>query len=118
MKTERRNLWMAALAALLVMSLALPSVSADGKGRMLKLEITEAGKAKPTVKINLPLSLVEMVMDVVEIDEDEVSVRSGVVDVGGQKIDFRKLMDELKSLPPTEFLSIEDEDATVKIWLD
>ena len=104
----------AGLAGLLILLLALPAMATDDAGRALRIEITEAGKDRPTVKLNLPLSLVEMLIDIVEIDEGDMSIREGVIRPGDEKIDVRKML----ALPPTEFVVIEDEDARVKIWLD
>jgi hypothetical protein len=114
--------WLAAVAlALLVAMFALPLTgAAEGEGKWIKVEITEGEQTTPTVKVNVPLNLIEGLLDAVEFTEptEGITVSKGIVVFEGNRIDLRKMIQELKKLPRTEFVTVEDGDMKVKVWIE
>jgi hypothetical protein len=84
---------------------AEPGRSEDGP-RWLRVRIVEKGKKKATVKVNLPLFPVHAVGDDVPIPGCEGRKRSTLGEV-------------LRALDTGEnLLEIDDDDATVRVWVE
>lgn len=74
----------------------------------LKLSVYDKKEKKNTVKITLPLTLVEILS---ECDKD-----SKILD--DTDLDLKKLMKILKKNGPMTLIEIDDDDQLVKIWLE
>jgi len=82
--------------------------AADHDPQWFRVRIVEKGKKKATVKVNLPLSLVHAFGDDVPIPGCDEKGR-GHLTVG----EVLKALDSGESL-----VEIEDDDATVRIWVE
>lgn len=104
-------------AAFLAAMVALPRVapSAETATPWIHVRVEEAQKDS-RVHVNLPLSVVEAVLEAAP----EIIESHGKVHIGhhhGMKIeDVRRAWKELASVGDAELVSVEDEDETVKIW--
>ena len=106
---------------LVIAAVALVSaVAFSAEPTFLKLTVQEKGYTQPNVKVNIPLSLIEVVADAI----NEETLNLGEIDAAfvelKQKdgIDIRKLWDGIKKLGPTDFIEVENEKEHVKVWKD
>jgi len=75
-----------------------------------KILVTEKDGSKEKVKISLPISLVEMMINACPEEKFEVD--------HGCQIDIRKIWNELKKAGPLALIEVEDHGETVKIWFE
>lgn len=89
-----------------------PAASAAGQKNAKWFKIVVTGKAgtREEVKISLPISLVEMMIDACA--EEKFTVDHGC------RIDIRKIWNELKKAGPLALVEVEDHGETVKIWFE
>jgi tetratricopeptide (TPR) repeat protein len=79
--------------------------------RMLRVRIYEARSPKPKVSINLPMALAEMLFQSLPDDAK--------ADLNRKGYDAEKLWKKLRTLGPTEILTIDGEDGErIQIWLE
>jgi hypothetical protein len=101
-----------ALAALLAVALAAPVVA---QTPWIHVEVDESGGDDAHVKVNLPLSIVEVVLSAAPekiLKEGKIHVHHhGDIDVA----DLRRAWRELRESGDTELVSVEDRDATVSV---
>jgi hypothetical protein len=96
---------------------ALPgtAASADTATPWVHVRVEEAQK-ESRVNVNLPLSVVEAVLEATP----EILESQGKVHIGrhhGMKIeDVRRVWKELAAAGDAELVTVEDEDETVKVW--
>ncbi|MCX6553493.1 MAG: hypothetical protein NTZ12_00535 [Candidatus Aminicenantes bacterium] len=76
----------------------------------LKIVVSDKAEAKEKVKISLPISLVEMMINA--YPEEKFRVEHGC------QIDIRKIWNELKKAGPLALVEVEDHGETVKIWFE
>jgi len=99
--------------ALLFASLASP-LAAQKKDPWFHVEVKE-NKAEPEyVKVNLPMSMVDVALDVIKdkkfskgrfkLPTDEVSLA-----------DMRKIWNELKNTPDAEFVTVQQKNETIRV---
>lgn len=86
------------------------SRSGQNNVQCFKIVVTEKGGVKEEVKISLPVSLVEMVINACPEEKLELD--------HGCRIDIRKIWKELKKAGPLALVEIEDHGETVKIWIE
>jgi hypothetical protein len=79
--------------------------------KWLKVLITDKRAKRDTVKITLPLVLVEAFVRCA--DDKHVRMHDADCD-----IDFQALLAELKKAGPTALIEISDDDAVLKVWLE
>ena len=106
----RRNL-------VLPVAFLVPTLAVAGDPAFLHLTVQEKGYNEPNVKVNIPLSLIDVVADAIK-DDDVVKIDGVLDDIEREGIDIRKLWTGLKDLGPTDFIEIENEDDHVKVWKD
>lgn len=75
-----------------------------------KILVTDKTGDKEKVKISLPISLVEMMINA--CPEEKFQVEHGC------QIDIKKIWNELKKAGPLALVEVEDHGETVKIWLE
>ena len=87
-------------------------VSATGQKSVqwFKILVTDKTGEAEKVKISLPISLVEMMINA--CPEEKFKVDHGC------QIDIRKIWDELKKTGPLALVEVEDHGETVKIWFE
>lgn len=88
-----------------------PEYKAGEEVKWFKLLVMDNETKKEKVKITLPISLIEIVLECVDeedlkIDEDEC------------EIDIKELFAELKRLGPAVLIEITEDDETIKIWFE
>lgn len=87
-----------------------PQAGGSG-GRFVRLRIYERGKTEPTVSLNFPLVLAEMLFKSLPDDAKRDLKREGY--------DADNFFERLRKLPPTEILTIEGDDKErIQIWIE
>ncbi len=96
-----------ALARLTKKGQSAPSVS----GKWVRVKIYERGKKDPSVSLNVPMVLAEMLYKSLPEDAREDLRREGY--------DAESFWERLRRLPPTEILTIEGDDGErIQIWIE
>ena len=86
-----------------------PAVN-HGDMHWFKILVTGKAGAKEEIKISLPVSLVEMMINACPEEKFEVE--------HGCRIDIKKIWNELKKAGPLALVEVEDHGETVKIWFE
>jgi hypothetical protein len=110
---KRRNGALAALA------LALPLLAVPGNARAagsedvwVRVEVNRPGTDRSQVKVNLPLSLIEVVVDSIDKREFMAEIESE------HSLDIAKMWREIRRMEAEEFLTVESEKEHVRVWKD
>lgn len=99
----------------LTLALALPAAAFATDGPWLHVEVTEDGGDGAKVKVNVPLSLASMAMEMVPDDViSEGHVRLEDCDLTVHEI--RQMWNELRDAGDAEFVTIEEDDETVRVF--
>lgn len=96
------------LAAILLTS------SAFAADRWLHVHVDEAGEDGEKVRVNIPLSIVEKILPVLETDE----MKNGTVHIGKEEMgnaDLRKMWDAVKSLEDADFVTVQGTRQNVRV---
>ena len=108
--------WKTLFPAILAAALLIPGLAmADGKeGAWIHIEVTEDGEDGAKVKVNLPLSLAAMAL---EMAPDEVfsDGRIQIEDTDITVEQMRELWNELRDVGDAEFVTIEEDDEIVRV---
>jgi len=83
---------------------------AGQKAQWFKILVVGKDKEGEKVKITLPVSLMEIIMNA--SPEKKFHVENGC------EIDIRRVWNELKAAGPLALVEVEDHEETVKIWLE
>jgi len=86
------------------------SASGQNSVQWFKIMVTGKDGSKEKVKISLPISLVEMMINACPEEKFEVE--------HGCRIDIKKIWNELKKAGPLALVEVEDHGETVKIWFE
>ena len=86
------------------------SASGQKSVQWFKILVTDKAGDKEKVKISLPISLVEMIINA--CPEEKFKVEHGC------QIDIKKIWNELKKAGPLALVEVEDHGETVKIWFE
>lgn len=89
----------------------VPAAAAE-RTLWLHVEVSEGQDLSPRVKVHLPISLIEVVIDSLDTGEIMREIR---IDEG---IDIGRLWRELRSADLDEFITIEVDEARVKVYKD
>ncbi len=109
---RKRMLSVAAVAvAFALLGGTVPAVAAEPT-IWLHVEVNDEGGVGPRVKVHLPLSLIEVVIDSLDTGEvmREIRIEKG--------IDLGRLWRELRSADLDEFVTMEVDGARVKVFKD
>ena len=101
-------------AALLAAGLALAPALAQSGGRWLHVRVVDSGEKAASVKVNLPVSVLETMAQAIEDDH----FRDGKIELGHDGIDAAQLQEMCKAIRSSqdmEFVTVESDDATVKV---
>jgi hypothetical protein len=103
---------------ILALALLIPglSVAKDQKsGPWIHVEVLEDGSDGAKVKVNLPLSLAEMALGMIE-DGDIHGGKIRFDDTDLSVSDLRAMWKELKNAGDAEFVTVEEKDETVRVF--
>ena len=81
--------------------------SSPSKAKLLRIEITEAGKVK--IKINIPWALADLAIQAIPLTEKQMLRQKGY--------DLEKIFKELERTK-TSIIEISEEKTLIKIWID
>ncbi|MGH9870560.1 MAG: hypothetical protein ACREAA_20680 [Candidatus Polarisedimenticolia bacterium] len=111
-RINRQALWALGLALpLLAVSGAAPAAAADDVIWM-RVEVDRDGSEHGLVKINLPISLVEVVVDSIDKRDFLAEIESE------HSIDIAKMWREIRRMEADEFLTVESDEEQVRVWKD
>ena len=87
------------------------AVKASGNGEVtwIKISVFDKKENKEKVNIKVPFSLVEMFLG----EKNDLKIKEKCGDV-----DFKKVIEILKKSGPTTLVEVDEEDESVKIWLE
>jgi hypothetical protein len=88
-----------------------PAYEAGKEVKWFKVLITDNRSGKDKLRITLPISLVELLVNCT--DEKHMRLKDD-----GCDIDFKALFAELKKVGPMALIEIMDDDALIKVWLE
>ena len=110
MRLNLRKLMM----SVMVLALATPMALA-GSGMWLHVKVDDGGE---TVRVNVPLSLVESILPAIKIDElQNGRLRIDALAAGElDGIDLRQLWDSVRDLDDAEFVTIDGDDESVRVY--
>jgi hypothetical protein len=88
-----------------------PNYEQGKEAKWFKVLVTDARTNKDKVRVTLPISLVEVLLNCSH--DKHFRLHDKECDV-----DFRELFTELKKLGPMVLIEVFDEDEIVKVWLE
>lgn len=99
----------------LAATLSVPDAArADEKDLWIHLEVREAGKEGAKIDVNLPLSLVEVALDMAPDDviaDGRLNIRHSDLSVA----DLRRIWNEVRAAGEADFVTVQDKGETVRI---
>lgn len=100
-------------ATLFLIVSALAFGGAVAADKWLHVRVENNGADDERISVNIPLSLVERMLPLIEIDE----FHKGKLDLGGEieGLDLRDLALALKDAPDTQFVKVESQDEDVHV---
>jgi hypothetical protein len=107
-----RKLTLASAALAVLAAAASAPVRADEPTIWLRIDVNQADEDHAKVKINVPLSLMEVVIESV----DTSKVMSDLKTEKG--IDIGKLWRQMRKMELDEFITVDTDDAKVKVYKD
>ena len=102
-----------ALCCFFVLSLTLAG-SSSSKGRWLHVKVDDSKGKGETVRVNLPLGLVENVLPFIQFDE----LRNGKLHLDDwlpTEIDIRGVLEAVRDTEDAEFITVESSDEIVRV---
>jgi len=112
MKSRMTQAAAVAATVLMLAPVAVSAAAADDHVVMLRVDVNGTDKDTHRVKISVPLSLLEVVVESVDTTQVMRDLKS---DKG---IDIKKLWRELRKADVDEFVSIDKDDAKIKVYKD
>ncbi len=88
-----------------------PGYEAGKEVKWFKMLVTDIKTNKDKVKVTLPISVVEIFLRCA--DDKRLKIQEGKYD-----IDLQAVFKELKALGPMALIEVNEDDETVKIWLE
>jgi hypothetical protein len=107
----KRAIWVVVLAAGLIFA---GVAQAQEDAPWLHIRVDESGAHGSKVSVNVPLSLVEVVLDIAEneiFEESHFDIDHSDITVA----DMRRMWDELRNAGDAEFVTVEEDDEFIKI---
>ena len=80
-----------------------------GKEAKVRFEVWEPGKDMPTVGMTLPKRTVDTMVAL---------GMKGKIQAGNHSLDLREHWKQIQALPPGQKLRIEDDEATIYVWIE
>lgn len=103
---------LALLLPLMVLS-AAPTQAAGKSVIWMRVEVNDQGGEHTKAKINLPLSLIEVVIDSIDKRDFMAEIKQG-----HPSLDIPKLWREIRKMEGGEFVTIESDKENVRVWKD
>ncbi len=115
---RRRGTFPAVALMILAVALAAPASlsSASDDLLWLRVEVMSHGEKGTRMKVNVPLSLMEVVIE--SVDGASLFEKMHGLDAGQGHIDIRKMWQSIRDMNVDEFLTIESEKENVKVYKD
>ncbi|MBC7363195.1 MAG: hypothetical protein H5U07_01470 [Candidatus Aminicenantes bacterium] len=88
-----------------------PKAELKGEAKWFKVLVIDNKTGKEKVKITMPIALVEIFIRCAE--DKEVKLKSTEA-----RLNMEELLKELKKAGPLSMVEINEEDETVKVWLE
>jgi len=88
-----------------------PKIQPAGEAKWLKVLIVDKATGKEKVKVTLPLSLVEIFARCAGKEEIKMDGKN-------QNLNVEQLIEQLKKAGSMSIVEIDDEEATIKVWLE
>jgi hypothetical protein len=105
---KRTFAWIAVVCLLAVS----PAGAAE---KWLHIHVEEDGEHGETVKVNIPLSMVESMLPMISADELHHGKLDLDIDDDLEGIDLRELADALRDAPDADFVTVESDDESVRV---
>ncbi len=107
-----------AIIGILALALAAPMALAAEKSPWLHIKVIEGGEGGETVRVNIPLSLAEAVLPLVEIEmfhHGKLDLSELINEVGDMEIDIRGILEAVRKTGDAELVNIQGDDQTVRV---
>lgn len=101
------------LAVAVTLLVTPPAAAANTSDLWLRVDVTKAGEESGRIKINVPLSLMEVV-----IESTDGAKMFSPMDVAKGHVDIAKMWQSIRDMASEEIMTIEAEDEVVKVWKD
>lgn len=88
-----------------------PASAATGEVKWFKILVTDNRSGKEKVKVTVPIAVVELFLRCAE--DKRFRIREG-----GCEMDLAAVLKELKAMGPMAFIEINEEEETVKVWIE
>jgi len=98
----------------LVLLLALPTSVARASDLWLHVRVEDHGSRPEHVNVNVPLSLVESLLPLIEVDELQDG-RLHLDDLDVEGLDLRELLDALRDAPDADYVRVQGDDEDVRV---
>ncbi len=106
----RRAATLLLAVAVALLAAPVPAAAAD---LWLRVDVQHQGEDGGRIKINVPLSLMEVV-----IESADGQKLFGPLDVAKGHVDIGKMWQSIRDMASEEIVTIESEDEVVKVWKD
>jgi hypothetical protein len=106
------------LVGILMVVMTAGMALAGSQGLWLHVKVEEDGRDGESVRINIPLSLVEELLPLIQIDEfDRGKIRIDALGMDDELegIDFLKMWEAIQNAGDAEFVRIQADDADVRV---
>ena len=108
-----RRLAVLAMALPLLAMAAAPALASDKEVIWMRVQVFDQGGEHAKVKVNLPISLIEVVID--SIDKREFLSE---IQEGHPSLDIQKLWRQIRKMEGGDFVTIESDKENVRVWKD
>jgi len=88
---------------------ALKTKGGSGEINWFKVQITDKKTKKTTVKITLPISIIEMLAD---SSDGDLKIKDKC------EINLKKVIADLKKHGPMTLLEVDEDDESIRIWFE
>ncbi|MFA4925250.1 MAG: hypothetical protein WC524_01195 [Candidatus Aminicenantales bacterium] len=88
-----------------------PKTQPAGEAKWFKVLIVDKATGKEKVRVTLPISLVEIFARCAENEEIKMDGKN-------QNLNVEQLIEQLKKAGSMSIVEIDDEEATIKVWLE
>jgi len=101
----------------LILVVALPATAASASDLLLHVRVEDHGSRPEHVNVNVPLSLIESLLPLIEVDE----LRDGRLyldDIDMEGLDLRGLLDALRDAPDADYVRVHSDDEEIRVSKD
>ncbi len=91
---------------------AMARPASGGDVIWLKVEVHDASSSRANVKLNVPLSLIEVVIDSIDKREFMANLQDE------HHLDLPKLWREVRGMNGSDFVTVETDEENIRVWKD